>query len=183
MVACASSVVDCEISTVPHLKKVPFLKPSMIDEETKQIIIKKTWCHGQLLAPVMGILCACWALSGRASSVSSIAMLLYASIILPLWSVVSYRAISSQPSHATLTRWGLLVELAHLGIFVLASKNLHETWSLLMFISSGLFFVETLAFLAVVTAFRSSLGPAVTSTQTGSPYSDFVDQPNANVIA
>ncbi len=100
-----------------------------------------------------------------------------AAIVLPLWSVISYRAISTQPSYPVLLRWGALVEIAYLGIIILSSKHLHETWNLLMFIASGLLFVETLGFLVIVTSFRSSLVEAAgTSSLEPSSYTDFVDK-------
>jgi hypothetical protein len=53
---------------------------------------------------------------------------------------------------------GLLVELAHAFVFAVAMKQLSDTFHLIMMIASGLFFIETAAFLTVVTAFRPVSG-------------------------
>jgi hypothetical protein len=47
--------------------------------------------------------------------------------------------------------------LAHLLVFMVAIQELADTWHTLMTIASGLFFVETGAFLLVVTAFRHEI--------------------------
>ena len=47
--------------------------------------------------------------------------------------------------------------LAHLLTFMVATQELADTGHILMTIASGLFFVETGAFLLVVTAFRREI--------------------------
>jgi hypothetical protein len=60
-----------------------------MDEETRRLVLHKTWCHGQLLLPILAL----WYLwifvhSGGLA-------LLYAALVLPLWSYVSWKAASS----------------------------------------------------------------------------------------
>ena len=47
--------------------------------------------------------------------------------------------------------------LFHVTVLLVAIQNTKETWHMLMMIASGLFFVETGAFLFVVTCFRHEI--------------------------
>jgi hypothetical protein len=53
--------------------------------------------------------------------------------------------------------------LMHLLVLLVAIQQLSNTWHMLMMIASGLFFVETGAFLLVVTFFRHEI---TTTSQT-----------------
>ncbi len=53
--------------------------------------------------------------------------------------------------------FGIFAMLAHLLVFLVATQELADTWHTLITIASGLFFVETGAFLLVVTAFRHEI--------------------------
>jgi hypothetical protein len=85
--------------------------------------------------------------------------LLLASLFLPGWCYLSYQSIFVSFSYKTILYGGLLVELAHAFVFAAAMKQLSGTFHLIMLIASGLFFIETAAFLTVVTAFRPASGP------------------------
>ena len=63
--------------------------------------------------------------------------------------------------HAKICGFGAIAMLAHVLVFTVAIQDLSDTWHMLMTIASGLFFVETGAFLLVVSAFRRE----VTTTQ------------------
>lgn len=153
--------------------------PPLIDEETKQMILKKTWCHGQSIAPLYGIVCIWWyfslLLTSQSSSTSSNSLLPTTGLLLigfgvmPAWSYLSYEAVFASPSssrpqsqtsqsqaasYRTLMAGGSLVELCHAYVFCLSLDDLKDsTFHLLMCIASGLFFVETFAFLVVVASF------------------------------
>jgi hypothetical protein len=124
-----------------------------MDKETKQIVIQKTWCHGQALAPFYGIACGYWATQQSSGRLR----LLVAAVLLPAWSVVSYRSIFVHPKYRTIVAGGALTMVAHIGVFSVAIQELSDTFHLFMCIASGLFFVETGAFLMVATFFRASL--------------------------
>ena len=129
---------------------------ALIDEETRVMILKKTWCHGQLVLPVLSV----WYLWLLASSASSSMMdkvvLLYAGIALPCWSYLSYRAVaSSGPTPATFG-WGALVQLAHAGILWRAARDTlssNTTTNTILAIVSALLLIETAAFLLVLYKF------------------------------
>lgn len=53
--------------------------------------------------------------------------------------------------------FGVVAMLAHLLVFLIAIQDLSDTGHMLMAIASGLFFIETGAFLLVVTAFRREI--------------------------
>ena len=124
---------------------------NLIDQETKQIIIQKTWCHGQAITPVYGTICFWWYVTNNFKPTS----LLFAALFLPYWCFLSYRSIFVEFSYRTIIIGGVLVEIAHMLVFWTALQTqLKQTFHLLMFIASILFFIETAAFLGVVTAFR-----------------------------
>lgn len=129
-----------------------------IDEETRLLILKKTWCHGQLVLPVFAILYLYLFVALPQRHL----IFLWAAVILPLWSYVSYHHVLSSPVLLTTITpttlfWGLAVcvEMAHLGVFwtvwgIAQEAQGQSGMNVLMLIASGLFFIETLAFLLVV---------------------------------
>jgi hypothetical protein len=139
-----------------------------MDEETRQMILKKTWCHGQVLAPALGLVCLVW-FAHRPSF-----GLLYAGIVLPAWCYVSYRNVFGSIHPWQLVAGGVAVEIAYLAILVLSIPGAKDksdpsrNWYTLLSVASGLLAFETLAFLAVAltlhaTAPPSSYGGRVTS--------------------
>ena len=133
-----------------------------MDEPTRQMVLKKTWCHGQAVAPIYGVACLIWFAHFDSPRPLS---LLYAGLLLPYWSYSSYRAVFTEYSYKTLMLGGLLVEVAHALVFRTAwhagksgsdSNIQRNPWNLLMLITSGLFFIETLAFLVVVKLIRGN---------------------------
>ena len=141
----------------------------IVDDETCDMIIKKTWCHGQSIMPFYAMLCLWWYFhcniteGDDENDESSIQrpswMLLLVVVYLPYWSYLSYQTIF-QPhvfKYRTILIGGFFVEICHIITFSIALKNLHDTFHLLMFIASLLFFIETFAFLIVVTIFRTKL--------------------------
>ena len=125
----------------------------LLDEDTKIIVIKKTWCHGQLIAPLYGFLSAYWAFSASINDLR----LWIAALVMPIWSFSSWKSISSTPSYKMLLYGGCIVELCHLGIFTVAIRHTETILGLLMLIASILFFVETAAFLCVASWLRPAL--------------------------
>ena len=61
---------------------------AMIDEETRQIILRKTWCHGQAILPVYAVLFLAWwwHMEGPRPF-----QLILASVVLPIWAWYSYK--------------------------------------------------------------------------------------------
>lgn len=132
-----------------------------IDEETRVLILKKTWCHGQLVLPAFSFFYLYLFFFTTGSSF----ILLYAAFILPIWSYLSYLTVASPetlPSCRIFWTMASLAQLAHAGVFFysLREKSERTSSNLLLTISSGLFFIETFAFFLVVRALgnRSSSG-------------------------
>lgn len=133
---------------------------ALIDDETQSVIIKKTWCHGQAVAPIYGVICLVWYFSSSTKDDNRHhhLSLLYAGILLPVWCYLSYRCVFHEFSFKTLMVGGILVETAHALVFMVARENYNESViHMLMMIASGLFFIETLAFLFVVVILRDNL--------------------------
>jgi hypothetical protein len=146
--------------------------PSWIDEETRQMVLKKTWCHGQLVAPIYSVVLLWWYFSQKQSVV-----LWFPILYFPYWCYLSYKNVFSDFSYPKLLAGGVLAELSH--IIVLAQtirSGLDQTVNLLLCIASSLFLFETFAFLCVVTALRPDEATSATGSSTllgsGYPYHD-----------
>ena len=131
----------------------------LVDEETRRVLLKKTWCHGQSILPPYSIfLLFRWFGAGH----SSLSFLLGA-FILPVWSWFSYRVVAidscgGKLPYRNVCVFGVVSMMVHLSIFLsVLSDDLSGAGNMLMLVASGLFFVETGAFLLVVTAFRNEI--------------------------
>lgn len=122
----------------------------LVDAETKQVIIQKTWCHGQAICPVYGIVILWWYIDSEFQSMS----LIFPGLFLPYWCYLSYRSIFISFDYRTILIGGLLAEVSHAIVFSVAVQHLEKTMHMVIFIVSILLFIETAAFLGVVTAFR-----------------------------
>ena len=143
----------------------------LVDEDTKKILIKKTWCHGQAICPVYGIIVIWWYFNNELHPLS----LIFAGIFLPYWCYLSYKSVFVQFDYQMLLMGGFLAEVSHVIVFRQAMQHLDRPWYMVLFIASILFFIETAAFLGVVTAFRPR-GPVPSS----STVATFEDEPPRN---
>lgn len=135
---------------------------SILEEETRQIILKKTWCHGQSILPIYSIFLIAWSYHGNAF------ILVPAACVLCFWSFFSYRVVfhlmlgsrgtPTQTFYPKTCIVGIFAMISHLSTFLVAIQNYKEsTTHLLMSVASGLLFVETGAFLVVVTTLREEI--------------------------
>jgi hypothetical protein len=122
----------------------------LVDAETKKVIIQKTWCHGQAICPVYGIVILWWYVDSGFQPKS----LIFPGLFLPYWCYLSYRSIFVNFDYRTIIIGGLLAEVSHAIVFSVALQHLEKTMHMIIFIASILLFIETAAFLGVVTAFR-----------------------------
>ena len=60
---------------------------AIVDEETRQIILRKTWCHGQAVLPLYSIVLLSWCFNLDAHPFQ----LVLAAIVFPIWSWYSYQ--------------------------------------------------------------------------------------------
>ena len=131
-----------------------------MDEETRQMVLKKTWCHGQVLAPALGLVCLVWFAYQPSFG------LLYAGIVLPSWCYVSYRNVFGSIQPWQLVAGGIAVEIAYLAILVLSIPRAKDkadssrNWFTLLSVASGLLAFETLAFLAVALTLHATAPPS-----------------------
>jgi hypothetical protein len=147
----------------------------LVDEDTRRLLLKKTWCHGQLVLPLFAVWYFLLFVQGSAGLV-----FLYAALVLPAWSYGSWVYVRDETNN-TISRHqflagGCLVELAHLGVLLSACRDLSSTQNLFLVIVSGLFLVETAAFLMVVAFCRRPASHSHVSI------SDFVDDARYNSV-
>jgi hypothetical protein len=128
----------------------------MIDEETRQIIIKKTWCHGQLVAPIYSIVLLWWYFASDGDDVSKWTLWIPICYF-PFWCYLSYKNVFGTAVDLSISKiaWGgLMTEACHIIVLIQSLKNIQNTMNLLLCISSILFLIETAAFLLVVCTLR-----------------------------
>ena len=91
-----------------------------MDESTKRLLVKKIWCHGQAIAPFQGFACGYWAVAEPESPLPQRMLLFLAAIVLPIWAVVSWRAMHGR----SLNYWkitcyfGLFIEVVHTSVVI-----------------------------------------------------------------
>jgi len=133
---------------------------SIIDEETRQIILRKTWCHGQAILPPYSIVLLLW--WWHSLEQPRPFTVVFAALVLPIWAWYSYHAVlivdqnNGTLPYRNICGFGVVAMLAHLLTFRVAIQSWADstTGHMLLAIFSGLAFVETGAFLLVVTALR-----------------------------
>jgi len=131
----------------------------IMDESTKRLLVKKIWCHGQAIAPFQGFACGYWAVAEPESPLPQRMLLFLAAIVLPIWAVVSWRAVHGRSLNywKIICSFGLFIEVVHTSVVIVAvQQGLKESLHLLTFIFSVLHIVETAAYLTVTTFLRDS---------------------------
>jgi hypothetical protein len=124
--------------------------PSWIDEETRQVVLKKTWCHGQLVAPLYSVVLLWWYFSKTLSVVIWIPILYF-----PFWCYLSYKNVFADFSFPKVMIGGIIAEICHIIVLTQSIRSgLDQTTNMILCVASSLFLVETLAFLCVVMALR-----------------------------
>ncbi len=63
---------------------------SIIDEETRRMILRKTWCHGQSILPLYSVVLLAWWWHIEEGGGRPL-RLVFASIVLPIWAWYSYK--------------------------------------------------------------------------------------------
>lgn len=128
------------------------------DPTDVRLLLKKLWCHGQLVAPLQGAAYAWWAIEASSSEIlDSERVLLWISAgVLPFWSYVSWRQMHSSSAHAAsiILSFGLFMELLHTAVVVLAAHNLSSAMNLIVFIITLLHVIETAAYLLMIACYR-----------------------------
>ena len=135
-------------------------EPPLIAEEDKVFLMKKLWCHGQLLSPIMGIVTAIWSII-EYNTLLTIEFIycIVAIILLPIWSFLSWRSMNAKwPPPSILVKCGLVLLCYYVGIGIITGKHLsHSTFTLCLFIFTILQLIETSAYLFMVKLLTPSL--------------------------
>ena len=61
-----------------------------IDVSTQRLLMKKTWCHGQVIAPFQGIALAYWGVTAPQLEIYQRAILILSFAILPIWTITTW---------------------------------------------------------------------------------------------
>jgi hypothetical protein len=171
-----------------------------LDEETRVMILKKTWCHGQLVLPALAVWYFSLAIFSDASGNRiDQAVLIYAGIVLPCWSYYSYHTIlatsatngraDSSSSSSSLSYFmdsstsslyigGVMVQSAHAGVLwraVQGTLSKSSTTNMIIMIISGLLLIETAAFLLVMHMFGRTRRATEGRNNSDEPYQQYQD--------
>ena len=143
-----------------------------IDADTKRVVLQKTWCHGQAICPIYGIVILWWFVENGFQPKS----LIFAGLFLPFWCYLSYRSIFVSFDYRIILIGGLLAEVSHAIVFTVAWQHLDKTIQMVLFIASMLLFIETAVFMGVVMAFRPRDHPnASNAAEISEPPSNYAD--------
>lgn len=89
--SCTSTRVQSRYSMAPpdarRKSRSRISAMSIVDEETRQLILRKTWCHGQSILPIYSVVLLAWWWHLDKHP----AQLVLASLVLPLWAWYSYQ--------------------------------------------------------------------------------------------
>jgi hypothetical protein len=131
------------------------------DPASTRLLLKKLWCHGQLVAPLQATAYAWWAVvATKEEMLFEERILLWVSAaILPFWGYVSWRQMHSNSENAgkIILRFGFVVEVLHTTVVIFAARKLSNTANLVVFIFTLLHVIETFAYLLAVWCFKSAL--------------------------
>lgn len=127
--------------------------PPLIDEKDKKFLLKKLWCHGQLLSPIMGIIMTVWSiLEFDNLLVIEFIYCIIAIILLPIWSISSWRSMNGKsPKASVLIKIGIFLLCYYIGIIIITAKySSSSTFTLGLLIFTILMLIETSAYLIMV---------------------------------
>jgi hypothetical protein len=98
----------------------------LADPASTRMLLKKLWCHGQLVAPLQGCAYAYWAVVAAPDQIlPSERVLLWVSAgVLPFWGWVSWRQMHSNSANAgtIILRFGAAMEVLHTAVVALAAQ-------------------------------------------------------------
>lgn len=135
------------------------MSTGLLDSEDQQFLLKKLWCHGQLFAPIQGLLISCWAFVDLRGFSTVYAVV--AAPLLFLWCLMSWRCMQAMsPAPRLLVKIGLALELYYLGIIITCFNYwLSSTLTTVVLVVTALQVMETAAFLTMVNCLRDSINP------------------------
>lgn len=140
-----------------------------LDPPMSRMVMQKTWCHGQLIAAAQGLAYGCWGLRDSALARPARAVLIACALVLPAWSVTSWRMMNgrSASSAQVILAFGLLLIPLYVAVLLVCVAGLRTShasgdegspWLMVALIATALQLVETAAYLVVVACLRKALG-------------------------
>ena len=134
-------------------------QPVYISAATAHLLMKKTWCHGQVIAAAQGIGYAYWGLFAPDLDAGLRVVLVLGALLLPTWSVISWRAMKGRTLfHArVILGFGVVNLVFYSAVLAIAATDLASNERLIIFIFTLLQMVETSAYLLVVCCLRRAL--------------------------
>lgn len=130
-----------------------------------RLLVKKTWCHGQLLAAAQGLAYGFWGITGTALSLPARTILLLCALVLPTWTATSWLAMGGrQPWHASfIISFGLALLPLYSAVLLICIGRIssdgtaRSAWHMLALVATSLQLFETSAYLVVVACLRDKL--------------------------
>eukprot|EP00913_Durusdinium_trenchii_P032525 g30450.t1 len=135
---------------------------SGLDAATSRLLMKKTWCHGQIIAAFQGVLYGLWGFGDAALSKPCRMLLMSSLILLPTWSGMSWWAMHGRRAcHAWIILGFGLALLPFYGIVLgIALEDGSNPYQLALVILTSLQCIETAGYLLVVACLKDrAMGP------------------------
>lgn len=135
-----------------------------MDLDDQQYLLKKLWCHGQLFAPIQGVMILVWSFKEPLEG-GEFNFCLIAPLLLGCWSLMSWRSMNKfWPPPPVLIRAGLCLQCYYVGIIYVCGRHARtSTFSLMVLMFTCLQVMETGAYLTMVGCLKDSL--SVTQSQ------------------
>eukprot|EP00438_Fugacium_kawagutii_P013076 Skav213377 [mRNA] locus=scaffold797:150678:151321:+ [translate_table: standard] len=135
------------------------VESEFLDAATSRLLIKKTWCHGQIVAAFQGVLYFAWGYESTEISNTWRRILMSSIVLLPIWSIVSWRSMKGRRAYHA---WIILVFGSALLVFYaaviwIALQDDQNLYQLGLVILTALQCMETSAYLVVVACLKDSL--------------------------
>ena len=130
-----------------------------LDAATSRLLMKKTWCHGQVIAAFQGVFYAWWAYQSTDMLQGYRMFLASSTLLLPVWTLTSWSAMRGHSSHHgwIILGFGGALLLFYLVVLFIAVHASGDPLQLPASIVTALQFVETFAYLTVVACLRDAL--------------------------
>lgn len=129
----------------------------ILDAATSRLLMK-TWCHGQVVAAFQGVLYFAWGYESTDLSNTWRALLTSSILLLPIWSIVSWRSMQGRRAYYAwiILAFGTILLVFYAAVIWVALEDDHP-YQLGLVILTALQCMETSAYLVVVACLKESL--------------------------
>eukprot|EP00435_Cladocopium_sp_Y103_P060786 s1576_g22.t1 len=131
----------------------------ILDAATSRLLMKKTWCHGQVVAAFQGVLYFAWGYESTDLSTTQRALLMFSILLLPIWSIVSWRSMQGRRAYYAwlILLFGAILLVFYAAVIWFALEDDQNPYQLGLVILTALQCMETSAYLVVVACLKESL--------------------------